>query len=66
MGTRVNHDPRLVFIVTGHVGFFMVPCVFFMDFLMVPGLIFMIPGGFLSSLIVPGWCKSELSAAGAK
>ena len=38
---------------------------FFM-FFMAPGLVFMIPGGFLSSLMVPGWFKSELSAAGAK
>ena len=38
---------------------------FFMIF-MSPGLVFMIPGGFLSSLMVPGWFKSELSAAGAK
>ena len=33
---------------------------------MAPGLVFMIPGGFLSSLIVPGWFKSELSAEGVK
>ena len=28
--------------------------------------VFMIPSGFLSSPMVPGWFKSELSAAGAK
>ena len=33
---------------------------FFMVF-MVPGLVFMIPGEFLSPLMVPGWFKSELS-----
>ena len=33
---------------------------------MVPGLVFMIPGGVLPSLMVPGWFKSELSAIGAK
>ena len=38
----------------------------FSCFLIAPGLVFMIPGGFLSSLMVPGWFKSELSAAGAK
>ena len=66
---RVNHGSRLVFIVTGRflwleVGFSWIQVVFhvFMD----PGLVFMIPGGFLSSLMVPGWFKSELSAAGAK
>ena len=31
-----------------------------------PGLVFMIPGGFLSSLMVPGWFESELSGAGVK
>ena len=38
---------------------------FFM-FFMAPGLVFMIPGGFLWSLMVPGWFESELSAAGTK
>ena len=33
---------------------------------MAPGLVFIFPGGFLLSLMVPGWIKSELSAAGAK
>ena len=33
---------------------------------MAPGLVFMILGGFLSSLIVPGWFKSKLSATNAK
>ena len=32
-------------------------------FFMAPGMVFMIPGGFLSSFIVPGWFKSELRAA---
>ena len=40
--------------------------VVFHGFFMVPGLVFMIPGGFLPSLMVPGWFKSELSAGGAK
>ena len=35
-------------------------------FFMAPCLVFMIPGGFLSSLMVSGWFWSELSAAGAK
>ena len=30
-----------------------------------PGLVFMILGGLLSPLMVPGWFRSELSAAGA-
>ena len=38
----------------------------FSCFFMAPGLVFIIPGGFLSSLMVLGWIKSELSAAGAK
>ena len=33
---------------------------------MAPGLVFINPGGFLLSLMVPGWFKSDLSAAGAK
>ena len=50
------HDSRLV------LWFFMVSG----GFCMVPGLVFMIPGGILSLLIVPGWFNFELSAVGAK
>ena len=46
--------------------FFMVPGWFFMFFFMATGLVFMMPGEFVSSLMVPGWFNSELSAAGAK
>ena len=35
-------------------------------FFMAPSLVFMIPGGFLLSFMVPGWFKFELSAAGPK
>ena len=38
---------------------------FFM-FFMAPGLVFMMPGGFVSSLMVPGWIILELSATGLK
>ena len=44
-----------------HVGFYCSRSVF-----MAPGLVFIIQGGLLSSLIVPGWFASKLSAAGAK
>ena len=54
---------RSVFIITSR--FFYGSRWFFMLF-MAPGLVFIIPGGFLLSLMVPGWFKSELSAAGAK
>ena len=54
---------RSVFIVTSR--FFYGSRWFFMLF-MAPGLVFIFPGGFLLSLMVPGWFKSELSAAGAK
>ena len=55
VGFMVFHGSKWVFIVFQ--GFSLFPVVF-----MVPGLIFMIPGGFLSSFLVQGWFHS----AGAK
>ena len=57
----VFHGSRCVFHVYRSGCFLLVPGGF-----MVPGLVFMIQVGFLSSLIVPSWFYSELSAGGAK
>ena len=67
-GSRlVFHGSRLFFHVFGSVfKVFHGPRLVFHVFFMAPGLVLMIPGGFLSSFMVPSWFKSELSAAGGK